>query len=321
MRRGCNGEDDLLRPATSRIISGHNKEKSMAVSHSDILNLLREDTADSFVDALHEDIVLEIRFLPQGPIRLAGKSTVAGVIRGNLARYTRFRIGAHKVHPCASQNTVLVEATSVGTFRDTSAIYQNRYCFVIRYQDGKIIFWRTYLNPYPVIWAETLTSDSADNKLSRLPALPAISSPSALQTSAPSDTPNIATVKRALEIVNSQDFEAMPVLLDEGLVVDIPFQAFHTGPLQRGWAEFRKGLGFIPSIFDHFTISPLEIHECTETNAVFVDAVSSGAFVGNGGPYSNEYLLMFGFNGARIDLWREYYNPHRMNTQLIHLMG
>lgn len=119
--------------------------------------------AETFVDMLAEDAVMEFPFAPEGlPKRSEGRAAVAEHLQ-RLARLISFdRIGQASVLAQDGETTVLTfEAVGRGLL--SGAAYDQSYLSVIDVRDGRIVRYRDFWNPLAVVRA--VLGDSAVDAL------------------------------------------------------------------------------------------------------------------------------------------------------------
>lgn len=134
------------------------------------------------------------------------------------------------------------------------------------------------------------------------------------------ESPNVRTVRELMRAVSEFDFDAIPAHLHDELVIDIPFQGFFQGPIKRGGAQIAAGFRFIPQVFRTFRLTITEIYDCPAQDVVVFEQRSEGEFV-TGAPYSNRYVMVFGFRDGKVVLWRECFDPVRMNAAMTPLLA
>lgn len=120
-----------------------------------VLGHLREGGVDGLAPLLHERIVMELPYAPKGtPTRIDGRDAVVTALGFIKTQMKYFRIIPHEVYECLERGTVILEATSVGQWLAPAPMYQNRYVFVFGFDDGLLLSWKEFFNPYAVIWSQ-----------------------------------------------------------------------------------------------------------------------------------------------------------------------
>jgi ketosteroid isomerase-like protein len=110
--------------------------------------------ADSFVDMVVDDVVMEFPYAPPGMVtQLNGKAAIAEHLQ-NLGGMLAFdRMSAPVVHPSTDPDVCVLEFTAHGKGVETGEPYDQQYISVIRLRDGKIVHYRDYWNPLVVLRA------------------------------------------------------------------------------------------------------------------------------------------------------------------------
>ena len=128
---------------------------------------------------------------------------------------------------------------------------------------------------------------------------------------------NAETARHVIELVSAFRFDDIEAFVHEDIVMECPYQAFHTGPMRRGKADFMEGMRFVPTVFKSFQLNIHELYDCPEQDTVVLEQTSLGVFLCSGGTYQNRYILVFKFRDGQIYLWREFYNPEVMNRGML----
>jgi uncharacterized protein len=106
-----------------------------------------------FFDMLADDVVFEfIITVPDYPRRVEGRSNLIELYRGYGQAFFLDRCFDLRVHR-GHDSTVTLEYASAGRVVATGRPYGNRYISVVTISDRKIVHWRDYLDPLPVIAA------------------------------------------------------------------------------------------------------------------------------------------------------------------------
>jgi len=118
-----------------------------------LLANLRESGVDGVAELLDESIRMEMPFAPQGtPSAVVGKTAVMEALDFIPRHFSRFRFSVHECYECKARSTVILECTSLGIYKSSSAPeYQNRYVVLLEFADGRVTRWREFFNPYPVV--------------------------------------------------------------------------------------------------------------------------------------------------------------------------
>jgi uncharacterized protein len=120
-----------------------------------LLSNLRDRDLRKVEQLLDEEVVMELPYAPSGvPARLEGRAAVMASLGYIETHFKYFRVLPHALYECKARETAIVEATSIGQPLDAAPVYQNRYVFVFTFHRGRVVRWKEFFNPYPVIWAQ-----------------------------------------------------------------------------------------------------------------------------------------------------------------------
>ena len=96
---------------------------------------------------LHDDVVMELPFAPGGiPLRFDGLENVVQAMQSAPEMFHRFRFSIHERYSCPERDTAILEATSMAITKSRRT-YQNRYIFVFRFREEKVVHWQEFFNP------------------------------------------------------------------------------------------------------------------------------------------------------------------------------
>jgi len=129
-------------------------------------------------------------------------------------------------------------------------------------------------------------------------------------------TPKVETNRFAIAhelaaILSDLETEPLRKHFDEEVIMDFPFA---TAPMPRrltGVDEVVLGMKAMPAMFSKFKYEPSRLYEAPGSNVLIMEAESRGTLL-DGSDYSNRYVTILRFNGPRVILWREYYDPLRL---------
>lgn len=110
--------------------------------------------ADSFLDMVSDDVVMEFPYAPPGMVtQLKSKAAVAEYLH-NLGGMLAFdRISEAVVHSSSDPDVFVLEFAGHGKGVQTGEPYDQQYISVIRLRDGRIVHYRDYWNPLVVLRA------------------------------------------------------------------------------------------------------------------------------------------------------------------------
>jgi uncharacterized protein len=96
---------------------------------------------------LADDILMELPFaIPPFPSAKSGADAIAAGIKGGRRLFTSFRLTPLIFYPSPETNSIVVEAGSEGQLAKGGA-YSNKYVFIFKFMNGKIVLWKEYFNP------------------------------------------------------------------------------------------------------------------------------------------------------------------------------
>lgn len=125
---------------------------------------------------------------------------------------------------------------------------------------------------------------------------------------------NRATTQTVIDLVSAFRWDELATHIHDDIVMEAPYQAFHTGPMKRGKAAFMAGMQFVPNVFSRFELTIHKLYDCPDQDSVVFEMTSDGTFAADPSrSYANRYLMIFGFRDGKLVLWREIFNPAIMN--------
>ena len=113
-----------------------------------IFQLLVPGCADASGEYFHDDCVVSLPFAPEGiPNEIVGKSNVIETFKVLDNYFNIMHMNIHEMYSCPAKNTIIVEATSICKTKPSNSTYQNRYIFLVTFEEEKIIKWTEHYNP------------------------------------------------------------------------------------------------------------------------------------------------------------------------------
>jgi ketosteroid isomerase-like protein len=114
---------------------------------------------DAFEACLTEDFVQEWPYkpLPSMPDSLSGARAVRDLIEKGMSDFTPYAYQIHSIHDLMEPDALIAEYSSHAHFRPRNVAYSNCYISVLRFRNGRICYWREYVNP--LIIKEALLTD------------------------------------------------------------------------------------------------------------------------------------------------------------------
>lgn len=108
--------------------------------------------ADSFIDMVAADVVMEFPFAPPGMVRrLDGRDAIAQHLEGLSGLIAFDGMGEAVVHRSTDPDLFVLEFEGFGTGVETGEPYAQTYISVIRLRAGRIVAYRDYWNPLVVL--------------------------------------------------------------------------------------------------------------------------------------------------------------------------
>jgi ketosteroid isomerase-like protein len=115
---------------------------------------LIERDIDGWIGLLDDHFVIEFPFAPQGrPGRVEGKSALHTYIQAVGDNIEFISIPQQQIHLTLDPEIILVEITCKVCIISTGRVVDNKYVWVMRIKDGKLIHQRDYWNPLVLLEA------------------------------------------------------------------------------------------------------------------------------------------------------------------------
>jgi uncharacterized protein len=117
------------------------------------LTVLAEADFAAWPSLVADDVRMRFPFAPAGiPDSCDVRAACQAAIRTFFAGIASFAWQDLQLYPAADRTLVFATARSQVILR-TGKRYQNEYCFMMRFHDGKLSEYREYFNPLPAIEA------------------------------------------------------------------------------------------------------------------------------------------------------------------------
>lgn len=114
----------------------------------DFLRLLAEKNMDAWADLWTADAVQEMPFSPPGfPTKVEGRTALINHYSGLPSAYGAMSFPDLVIHPMLDPDWVLAEYRGELDVLATGRPYNNHYCGLFHFRDGKIAMFREYYNP------------------------------------------------------------------------------------------------------------------------------------------------------------------------------
>jgi len=99
------------------------------------------------VDLMHEELVFELPYGPEGMRGPHNKKSFAGMQDSVFGMFENFSIGVTELHPGLDPNGLVAEYASKCTVKATGGPYENRYVGILSFKDGKVVGWKESTTP------------------------------------------------------------------------------------------------------------------------------------------------------------------------------
>ena len=114
----------------------------------DFLRLLAEKNMDAWAELWTADAVQEMPFSPpEFPTKVEGRAALINHYSGLPDAYGAMSFPDLVIHPMLDPDWVLAEYRGELDVLATGRPYNNHYCGLFHFQDGKIAIFREYYNP------------------------------------------------------------------------------------------------------------------------------------------------------------------------------
>ncbi len=138
----------------SKLLREANKAAFLA-----LLGHLGRKEFDAFQACLAQDMVQEwpYRPLPNMPERVVGAAAVRKLIETGMSDFDPYNYQIRVLHDLMDPEVVIAEYTSHSFYRTRQVAYENSYISILRFRDGKLVYWSEYVNP--LVIKEALLDD------------------------------------------------------------------------------------------------------------------------------------------------------------------
>lgn len=116
------------------------------VAH-ELFSLISAGRHNDMVDLMHEDLVFELPYGPEGMRGPHNKQSFAGMQDYVFGLFDNFSIGITELHLGLDPNELVAEYASECTVKATGGPYNNRYVGILTFKDGKVVSWKEFHNP------------------------------------------------------------------------------------------------------------------------------------------------------------------------------
>jgi len=108
---------------------------------------------DVFETFLHADVVCSWPYspMPGFPETMTGARTIRQCFERDMGAFTPYNYSIQSICSAEDPNVVIAEYMSGSTFTPRNVRYSNKYLGIATFRDGKIVHWREYVNPLPIL--------------------------------------------------------------------------------------------------------------------------------------------------------------------------
>ena len=114
---------------------------------TEVLALISAGRYDDVVDLMHDDLVFELPYGPEGMQGPDDKQAYAAKQNFVFGLFSAFKIGVTQLHRTLDPNELVAEYASDCTVKATGGPYENRYVGILKFKDGKVAAWKEFHNP------------------------------------------------------------------------------------------------------------------------------------------------------------------------------
>ena len=118
-----------------------------------MLTALGKKDFAGFETYLDDNVVCEWAYspLPGFPTEMSGAANVRRCFERDMGVFTPYNYKIQKVFEMVDPALVIAEYASDCTYLPRDRPYSNQYLGIVTLRDGKIVRWREYVNPLPIL--------------------------------------------------------------------------------------------------------------------------------------------------------------------------
>lgn len=121
----------------------------------------------------------------------------------------------------------------------------------------------------------------------------------------------VEVIKDFLDSIGNLDFEGVEKHLSDNAVMTLPFLD-GLAPTEGRAAIAEQLSATVPQMFERMNFFYDAFYDVRDSDTVIAEYHSECPRKGQAGVYRNNYITVFGFDGEKIALYKEYLNPTRM---------
>jgi len=139
--------------------NAQNLREANKAAFTAMLEHLGRKEFDAFEQCLAPDIFQDWPYLPipNMPSNITGRKQLREFIEAGSAQFDPYAYRIHQFYDLTDPAMLIVEYTSHTIYHPTGQPYSNAYLGIVRFDNGKITWWREYLNP--LIIKESMLGD------------------------------------------------------------------------------------------------------------------------------------------------------------------
>jgi len=98
---------------------------------------------------LADDIYADWPYMPAPgcPDHIVGREPLLEFFEGGMSAFDPYAYRITQIHEMADPKQLIAEYFSNSRFHPNGRPYSNRYCAILRFENGLVTYWREYVNP------------------------------------------------------------------------------------------------------------------------------------------------------------------------------
>lgn len=120
---------------------------------TDLITAFGRKDFDHFESYMRDDTVFEWPYLPlkDFPEVMIGGAAFRASAEAGMADCDPYGHVVDRFYDLTDPDMLIVEYHSDTIYRPTGARYANKYLGVVRFEGEKVVFWKEYINPLPIL--------------------------------------------------------------------------------------------------------------------------------------------------------------------------
>jgi ketosteroid isomerase-like protein len=273
-------------------------------------NLMKKDL-DAFADLWADDAVQDMPFADGVAVlepAWHGKEKLLSYYRKSIPTRKHHVFEIDKLHRSIDPDTLIVEAAASSVLGDTGRPYNQKYVFIFKLRDGKIVLNREHFNP--LIWQAAFAGSDVTSNPNPAGAKPAEHGGKPVGAVEPATWQEKIAVD-FYRLLMARNFDAWGDLFDQDAEQFNPFM-----PAKEGLSQTFKGREYI--VYHYKTALEKRkgpdfrlygLHQTTDPDVIIAEAGGVSQVPETGRVYDQRYVMIFNLKDGRILSTREYFNP------------